>query len=345
MDAKCAACDRTIPDFSRVCEHCGHRTAEQLQLPVNAVSLRGEPEPETVSGSFDFSPGAFDFSSEKSDRYEDSAVESFTTQLDGPTADVELPMADFLAEASEPAAAVENLSEHSVVVSENGLLFGAPATPVSAAPSEPPARSKRRDIVFVTLAAAVSGVLTLGWLLARSAPGAEVAVAAATGSTSATAVPAEKPARSAHKWNSANSAVWAGDLKSAIAFELEAENPVGVWMRTVRPALVVRCSAGTIEAFVFTASAARIEPQTDDHTVQVSFDGASESTDRWRDSEEHDALFAPDGVAFVRQLLAARVMRFGFTPHNAAPASVEFNVAGLSAALAPASRQCGPSNY
>ena len=75
--------------------------------------------------------------------------------------------------------------------------------------------------------------------------------------------------------------------------------------------------------------------------MQVSVDGATQVTDHWRDSEEHDALFAPDGAAFVRQLLAARTLRFGFNPHNAAPVTAEFNVAGLSTMLAPLSRQCG----
>jgi hypothetical protein len=165
-----------------------------------------------------------------------------------------------------------------------------------------------------------------------------VSAAASSASALAPAAPA-----SAASWTTANSATWAGDTKNAIAFEVESDNNIGVWMRTVRPVLVVRCTAGAIEAFVFTASAARIEPQTDDHTVTFSFDSASEVTERWKDSEEHDALFAPEGAPFVRQLLNARVLRFGFTPHNATPVTAQFNVAGLSGIMEPAKRQCGPT--
>ena len=210
-------------------------------------------------------------------------------------------------------------------------------SPDAATPPDVPTRSKSREIVFVTLAAAVSGIVTLGVLIARTSPAAEVAAAAVT----ATPRPATPVSASIHRWTAANGATWIGDSKNAVAFELESDDTVGVWMRTVRPVLVVRCIAGAIEAFVFTSSAARIEPLTSDHTVRVSFDDGGDLTERWGDSEEHDALFAPDGAAFVRQLLNARVVRFGFTPHNATPVTARFNVAGLAGFMEPATRQCG----
>jgi hypothetical protein len=351
MNAICAGCGRTIPEFSRVCEHCGHCTAEQILLPTFALSLQPGPESDLASQGFDFSPDALPepppISSADLQLYEASFFESGAPREVAPgTPEVEPSREEVSATPSPgPLASTEAPGEPEVLVSSTGLLFG--GSPAAAGTvAEPPVRSKRREIVFVTLAAAISGVLTLGWLLARTAPGAEVTVAAAASSNPPAAVPRSTPAdvvpaARAHQWTSANSAVWAGDMRNAIAFEVEAENTVGVWMRTVRPALIIRCSAGTVEAFVFTASAARIEPRTDDHTVQLSVDGASQVTEHWRDSEEHDALFAPDGGAFMRQLLTARVMRFGFIPHNAMPVTAEFNVAGLAAMLDPVSRQCG----
>jgi hypothetical protein len=348
MDATCAGCDRMIFDSSRVCEHCGHRIAEPLLLPAFALSLHGEPGQDTLLDGFDFPPEnssePHSAASTDLESFDEVPFELFAQQeLEPLTPDLEPLTEEVFARAPpEPSLAAEAPSEPYVSVSSNGLLFGASPDATRAGASE---RSKRRDIVSVTLAAAISGILTLGWLLARTAPGAEVTVAAATESIPPTAASAAKPAvrdsAPARQWTAANSTVWAGDLKNAVAFELEAENTVGIWMRTVRPALIVRCTRGAVEVFVFTASAARIEPQNDDHTVQVSFDGASETTGRWRDSEEHDALFAPDGGAFVQQLLSARVLRFGFTPHNASPVNANFNVAGLSGILAPAARQCG----
>lgn len=192
---------------------------------------------------------------------------------------------------------------------------------------------------MITLAGVVGGAFTLALLMARAVPSSEVAAAPVNSAPVKPAV----AAASAHTsgWTTANSAVWAGHEKNSAAFELQAENTVSIWMRTVRPMLVVRCVSGGIEAFVFTASAARIEPQTEEHTVRFSFDGGSDVTARWPDSEEHDALFAPDGASFARRIAGARVMRFGFTPHNAPPVTAQFHVAGLAGLIEPAARECG----
>ena len=95
------------------------------------------------------------------------------------------------------------------------------------------------------------------------------------------------------------------------------------------------------DVFVYTDSAARIEEQDENHTVRVAFDGEAGAHERWPDSVEHDALFAPDGKAMAARLLAARQMRFTFSPHNAAPVTATFEVAGLGELLAPIAKRCG----
>ena len=225
---------------------------------------------------------------------------------------------------------------------EPGPPHGEPApaasiqSPVSVAPDVAEPRSYRREIMVVMGALAISGVLMLVILMSRG--GAQATVAAAP-VAAAPAADAATPARK-RGWSTANASVWAADRKGA-AFELEAENMVSIWMRSVRPMLVVRCAGGMMEAFVFTASATRIEPQTDDHTVKFTFDGGAETTERWPDSEEHDALFAPDGAVFAQKAALARTLHFSFTPHNASTVTAEFNVAGLAELIAPASKQCG----
>lgn len=214
----------------------------------------------------------------------------------------------------------------------------APVT-VESAPEPVPAGSRRRDFTMITLAVVIGGVVTLALLMSRAVPSAEVAAVP----VAAPPVKAIVPAASAHTrgWTTANSAVWTGAGSHSVAFELQAENTVPIWMRSVRPMLVVRCESGNIEAFVFTASAARIEPQTNAHTVRFSFDGSADVTEHWADSEEHDALFAPDGASFARRVAGARVMRFGFTPHNAMPVTAEFQVGGLAELIAASPRGCG----
>ena len=108
--------------------------------------------------------------------------------------------------------------------------------------------------------------------------------------------------------------------------------------------LVVRCENGHAEAFVFTQSAARMETQDGNHTVRVAFDAGAGVTERWPDSDDHDALFAPDGTAFARQFAQSHSLRFGFEPHNAPPATANFEVSGISELLRGSAKQCGWKN-
>jgi hypothetical protein len=131
-----------------------------------------------------------------------------------------------------------------------------------------------------------------------------------------------------------------GSQRRAAAFELLAENTVPIWMSQVRPMLVVRCVSKSTDVFVSTGSSLKMEPETEDHTVTFGFDGEPDLTERWADSVEHDALFAPDGGAFVRRLMSARTMRFGYTPHNAAPVVASFHVSGLAELIEPVVKDC-----
>ena len=142
-------------------------------------------------------------------------------------------------------------------------------------------------------------------------------------------------------WSSRNQSRWISNSRKSAAFELEANAPVAVWMKQVRPTLVVRCMDKRTDVFVYTESAARIEEQDENHTVRVALDGQAGTHERWPDSVEHDALFAPDGQAMARRLLSARQMRFTFSPHNAAPVTATFEVAGLGELLAPIAKRCG----
>jgi hypothetical protein len=143
------------------------------------------------------------------------------------------------------------------------------------------------------------------------------------------------------KWRQVAAGRWTGGDRKSVAFELQANNQIHIWTRDVMPVLVVRCQAGQVEPFVYTQSAARMEPQDGDHTVRIAFDEGPEATERWPDSDEHDALFAKDSTAFTHQLATAKTLRFGFEPHNAAPAVMQFDVSGLDELLRAAAKPCG----
>ena len=216
----------------------------------------------------------------------------------------------------------------------------------SPAKASPPARSGvviRRELLVIVIAVAIGSVITLALLLTRGVPSSGVAAAQGNVAKSQRSVVAGPPRASAvtQAWSSQRRAYWTGNQRNSAAFELPAENIVPIWLNQVRPMLIVRCLSKKTEAFVFTGSALKIEPQTEDHTVSFRFDNEQETTMRWPDSAEHDALFAPDAAAFAQRLIHAHTLRFGYTPHNAEPVEAHFEVSGLGALIEPVAKECG----
>ena len=211
--------------------------------------------------------------------------------------------------------------------------------PAAAAPAQ---AGGLKPIHLVAIAAAIAGgalvtLLAMGARPSADAPRREVKTAGAT--LAGPSAPAVDPAAPV-KWTSAGQARWVNPSRVAAAFEVAAERPVAIWNGTVTPSLVVRCNKGRVDAFVFTQSAARIEAEDENHTVKLEFDDRPADHERWPDSVEHDALFAPDGQAFVQRLSSSQALRFTFAPHNAGPAGAVFDVRGLKEKMA-ATKACG----
>jgi hypothetical protein len=142
-------------------------------------------------------------------------------------------------------------------------------------------------------------------------------------------------------WVGARRATWARDGSKTIAFELAASKDVGVWMKSVRPVLIVRCLSRTTEVFVATGSAASIEQESGSHAVRIQFDDAEPVSESWSDSVSSQELYAPDGVTLARRLARARTVRFGFTPYNSSPVVAEFDVRGFDQVVGLVAGTCG----
>ncbi len=210
----------------------------------------------------------------------------------------------------------------------------------------------RRELLLIGVALAVTGLITLGVLSTRgSAPAVAAARVEAPAKkpsapdrpAASTVVSQKAPTVVSQKWSSDNHAYWVGKQRNAAAFELPAENMVSIWMNQIRPALIVRCVSKSLEVFVWTGSAIKMEANTEDHTVSFKFDDEPDRTERWADSAEHDALFASDQAAFANRLMSATTLRFGYTPHNAEPAVAVFQVSGLGELIEPFAKVCGPT--
>jgi hypothetical protein len=214
--------------------------------------------------------------------------------------------------------------------------IGAPATPTAAAGGH------RRELLIAVAAVMGAALLTFALLFSRSGPSSNVSAAAPA------AIVPRQPSKAnssagvdLQKWSTDNRAYWLGHQRHGAAFELPSNNLVQTWFGPVRPTLVVRCMSRTTQAFVYTGSPMKIEPHAEGKTVTVSVDDEPVRTERWPDSDNHDALFAPDGALFAQRLLHAQTLRFGYSPHNANDVVAQFHVSGLSELIDPVMKECG----
>lgn len=228
----------------------------------------------------------------------------------------------------------------------------APAAP--AAPSAPPATvttvaaksagASNRRMLLAGLLVVAGGTLTFAMFRSSTAPATPVTSAPAVTKSAASKTNAARPAAAntivTSKWTVANRD-WLLNAKKGAAFEVRSDNKVAIWQAIAQPVLVVRCEGGKMQTFVYTASAIQMEAQDENHSVGVSFDGEPEVSERWADSAEHDALFAPDAVAFAHRLSTSQTLRVSYRPHNAPRAVATFQVAGFAEPLRSAAKPCG----
>ena len=377
---RCAGCTRAISATAFTCEYCGQvcddvmdllppeegeaangltadvstlaRGVEEPLEPVDTSDLwTGEPLPVDADASATYTaPGLFDAQEQA------SAVAAVGEAFDST---VEFPPA--LEEALNDPWQMADEVPLDVTAGESPTPVIDPATwpaPAASAP-EPAVKPAAQRLGSRQIAVAGGGVIAAAALIftilgMRGAASPEPAAALAPVRPPAATAPARpaaaRPAPSAPlaavpadapRWSRVTDGRWVGTNRHSVAFEVSATGRVHVWMRDVTPVLVVRCDAGSTEAFVYTQSAARMEPQDGDHTVSVALDNSSPTSERWPDSAEHDALFARNSPDFTRRLAGSRTLRFGFTPHNAEPVMATFALDGLSEMMASAGRQCG----
>jgi hypothetical protein len=342
----CAQCGREVPATEKTCSHC----ATQLAVPVPASVSQFTPLLTAHTSGTPPAPAVRllteHVASSVAPVIAAPAVESARTAVSEPPA--------------LPAVVLETPEKLETLV------------PIATAPAAAKTARKgidRRVLLAVVVVAMAGGTLTMALQMGGSAPtpvvvpkpqspnrtpastaGPVAGAAAPASAPTATAVAASTAAPlaaapvaadvEASRWTQANRE-WLWNPKKGAAFQLTSVNKVAIWQGIAQPMLVVRCESNRLQAFVFTASAIQMESQDENHTVRLTIDDQPEQVERWADSDDHDALFAPDSLAFAHRLASARVVRIGYTPHNAARAVAEFHVQGLSGLLDPAAKSCG----
>jgi hypothetical protein len=136
------------------------------------------------------------------------------------------------------------------------------------------------------------------------------------------------------------------DDSPVVVLRLRSENVATGWLSRNRTTLVVRCREGNTEVYVVTGMAANPELGAyQQATVRTRLDADPPQTETWGEATSNDALFAQDGVLFAMALARSRTFRFEFTPFNASPVIVTFDVLGLERQLPAVARACNwPTN-
>lgn len=365
----CPQCGREIDGWDGVCRHCAHRPPEIVR--PQTASARPASAPQTGSAP----PASGAAGPARTPAIPASAGTPVVPP--SPGAHVARPSPSAPAVPSSPSAPVVPPSFVAMAPPAATPVVPPPAATQAAPPSatSKPAKSSRFGSKSWRLGTLATAVLVIGAVaIMMSWPRHDVAqplplpgprvvnqtsqpnaprraatppAAASTPAAAAAAVPAPPVATAAPespgpapKWVLTPQPKWATDKYRTITYELEAENDVSVWMKRVRPTLAVRCLARTTEVFVVTDTASSFEDLADRHTVHLGFDDQAPVIEQWSDSADHRELFSPDGASLARQIAEAKRLSFSFTPFNASPVKVEFDVRGFAGPLQSISKMC-----
>lgn len=131
------------------------------------------------------------------------------------------------------------------------------------------------------------------------------------------------------------------DGSETVTLDLDSEDSIQGWVKSEKPTLIIRCKENRTEVYVVTGMAASVEFGTEGHTVRTRLDDRKPVSQRWSDSTDHKALFAPNPIPLAKRLANAKKLAFEFTPFEASPAIAEFDLTGLESHLGKVASACG----
>jgi len=139
-----------------------------------------------------------------------------------------------------------------------------------------------------------------------------------------------KPVEGMGKWTVKTSVSPIDDSKSILA-SLEADMESTIRLKGGQlPQLVVRCKQGEIEVYTITGVAAEKEKKLGKATVTLRYDKEVAIDVEMDQSTDGDALFWPESRASAKKMLGAERLIVVFTPANAPPAMIQFDLRGFA---------------
>lgn len=139
-----------------------------------------------------------------------------------------------------------------------------------------------------------------------------------------------KPVEGMGKWNVKTTVSPIDDSQTVLA-SLEADPESTIRLKGGQlPQLVVRCKQGEIDAYTITGARAEKEMKEGKATVTLRYDKETAFDVLMDQSTDGDALFWPDARASARKMLQAERLIVVFTPENASPALIQFDLRGFA---------------
>jgi len=130
------------------------------------------------------------------------------------------------------------------------------------------------------------------------------------------------------------------DDSHTVVMSLAAENRITGWLATSLPQLLLRCKEGQTEVFIATGMPASVE-FGEYHTVRLRYDTEAPTSTVMNQSTDNKSLFFVDPMPSILRMWKAQTLVVGFTPFNASPVTVRFELSGLSTAIQPLRKACG----
>ena len=204
--------------------------------------------------------------------------------------------------------------------------------------------AKKKTGCLTWLVAIVFGLFFVGWcssFINRTTTPPSQQRPAASNATSPSPSPNPPPRPPGGKWTQSQDTSVMDDSKG-VTFFLAGEGEIVGWLQRKTPSLVVRCKEKKTDVYMVTGMSASVESgDLDGHTVRVRFDDAAAQRQRWSESTDKEAMFAPNAVQMARATAKAKMLRLEFTPFNASPVIATFDVSGFDEHIGKVAAACG----
>lgn len=125
-----------------------------------------------------------------------------------------------------------------------------------------------------------------------------------------------------------------------INLSLQANNAIVNNAKTNTPTLVLRCKQNKTEVYIVTGIKSYINQAPHRSTVYLSFDDEKPQQFLFTESIDGQALFAPNPLSLIRTMLKSKTLTVQFTPSNAYPAMITFNINGLDKLIEDLRKEC-----